>query len=64
VYLLSETGETVVLQAGRTPKVLARNTLDGHFVASPAVAGGRLFLRADDRLIAIGGGPAKAGPSR
>jgi outer membrane protein assembly factor BamB len=54
VYLLSETGETVVLEAGRTPKVLARNALDGHFVASPAVAGGRLFLRADDRLIAVG----------
>jgi outer membrane protein assembly factor BamB len=54
VYLVSETGETVVLQAGRTPKVLARNTLEGHFVASPAIAGGRLFLRADDRLIAVG----------
>lgn len=54
VYLLSETGETVVLQAGRTPKVLARNVLEGHFVASPAIAGGRLFLRADDRLIAVG----------
>ena len=54
VYLVSETGETVVLQAGRTPKVLARNTVEGHFVASPAIAGGRLFLRADDRLIAIG----------
>jgi outer membrane protein assembly factor BamB len=54
VYLLSETGETVVLQAGRTPKVLARNTVDGHFVASPAISGSRVFLRADDRLIAIG----------
>ena len=54
VYLVSETGETVVMQAGRTPKVLARNTVEGHFVASPAIAGGRLFLRADDRLIAIG----------
>jgi outer membrane protein assembly factor BamB len=54
VYLVSETGETVVLQAGRTPKVLARNSVEGHFVASPAIAGGRLFLRADDRLIAIG----------
>ena len=55
IYLVSETGETVVLQAGRTPKVLARNTVEGHFVASPAIAGGRIFLRADDRLIAIGG---------
>jgi outer membrane protein assembly factor BamB len=54
VYLVSETGETVVLQAGRSPKVLARNTVEGHFVASPAIAGGRLFLRADDRLVAIG----------
>ena len=54
IYLVSEGGETVVLQAGRTPKVLARNRVDGHFVASPAIAGGRLFLRADDRLVAIG----------
>lgn len=54
VYLVSETGETVVLAAGRTPKVLARNRLEGHFVASPAIAGGRIFLRADDRLIAVG----------
>ena len=54
VYLVGETGETVVLQAGRSPKIVARNSLDGHFVASPAIAGGRLFLRADDRLIAVG----------
>jgi hypothetical protein len=43
-----------VLQAGRTPKILARNSVDGHFVASPAIASGRLFLRADNRLIAVG----------
>jgi outer membrane protein assembly factor BamB len=54
VYLVSETGETVVLQAGRTAKVLSRNSVEGHFVASPAIAGRRVFLRADDRLIAVG----------
>jgi outer membrane protein assembly factor BamB len=54
VYFVSETGETVVLSAGRTPKVLARNRVNGHLVASPAISGGRLFLRADDRLIAVG----------
>jgi outer membrane protein assembly factor BamB len=54
IYFVSENGETVVLKAGRTPTVLARNRLDGHFVASPAIAGGRLFLRADDRLVAVG----------
>lgn len=54
VYFVSENGETVVLKAGRTPQVLSRNTLPGHFVASPAAGGGKIFLRADDRLFAIG----------
>jgi outer membrane protein assembly factor BamB len=54
IYLVSETGETVVLRAGRAPTVLARNSLDAHIVASPAMARGRLFLRGDDELIAIG----------
>lgn len=54
VYFVGEGGETVVLKAGRTAQVLARNTLPGHFVASPAAAGGRIFLRADDRLYAVG----------
>jgi serine/threonine protein kinase len=54
VYFVSETGETVVLRAGRTLEVLARNTLDGHFVASPAITGGLPYLRADDALIAVG----------
>jgi outer membrane protein assembly factor BamB len=54
IYLVSETGETVVLRSGRTFEVLARNQLDAHFVASPAIARGRLFLRADDALFAIG----------
>ncbi len=54
VYLASETGETVVLRAGRKPEILARNKLNTHIVASPAIARGRLFLRGDDELIAIG----------
>ena len=54
VYFVSETGETVVFRAGRTPQVLSRNALDAHIVASPAVARGRIFLRGDDELIAIG----------
>ncbi len=54
VYFVSENGETVVLKAGRTAQVLARNRLPGHFVASPAAGGGRIFLRADDRLFAVG----------
>jgi outer membrane protein assembly factor BamB len=54
VYLLSEDGETIVLAAGRTPTVLARNRLDARQLASPAISGGRLFIRSDDVLYAIG----------
>jgi outer membrane protein assembly factor BamB len=54
IYLASETGETVVLRAGRTPAVISRNKLNAHLVASPAISRGRLFLRGDDELIAIG----------
>ena len=54
IYFVSEAGETIVLKAGRTFEVMSRNKLDGHFVASPAAGGGRLFLRADDRIIAVG----------
>jgi outer membrane protein assembly factor BamB len=54
VYLVSEDGETIVLGAGRAPSVLARNKLTARQLASPAVAGGRLFIRSDDVLYAIG----------
>ena len=53
VYLVSEDGETIVLAAGRAPKVLARNRLSARQLASPAISGGRLFIRADDALYAI-----------
>jgi outer membrane protein assembly factor BamB len=54
VYLVSEDGETIVVAAGRTPKVLERNKLNARQLASPAIAGGRLFIRSDDALYAIG----------
>jgi outer membrane protein assembly factor BamB len=54
VYLASEDGETVVLSAGRTPRILSRNKLNARQLASPAIAGGRLFIRSDDALFAIG----------
>ena len=54
IYLVSETGETVVLKAGRTFEILSRNKLDAHFVASPAISRGRIFLRGDNELFAVG----------
>jgi outer membrane protein assembly factor BamB len=54
IYLLSETGEAIVLRAGRQPAVLERNALGYRLVASPAVSDGQFFLRSDDYLLAIG----------
>jgi outer membrane protein assembly factor BamB len=53
IYLLSETGETYVLRAGRTPEVLAENDLGERFIASPAIAQQRLFLRSDQALFSV-----------
>ena len=54
VYLLSEDGQAIVLAAGKSPRVLARNRLDARQLASPAISGGRLFIRTDDAVIAVG----------
>jgi outer membrane protein assembly factor BamB len=59
IYFLSQTGETVVVKAGRTPQILARNSLGERLVASPAIADGRIFLRSDARLFAIGKGNSR-----
>ena len=55
VYLFSETAETVVLEAGRELNVLQRNELGERVVSSPAVSEGRIFIRTDESLIAVGG---------
>ena len=57
IYLLSEDGQTIVLAAGgsgASPRVLARNRLNARQLASPAISGGRIFIRTDDAVIAIG----------
>jgi hypothetical protein len=55
VYFTSETGDVIVIRSGRQPEVLARNELGERLIASPAIAGGLLFLRSDDRLFAVSG---------
>ena len=54
VYMLSETGEMFVLRAGRKLEILAKNELGERFLASPAIAGGRIVLRGDGTLFGIG----------
>jgi len=54
IYFASETGETIVVKAGRAPAILARNDLGERLVASPAISKGQIFLRSDARLFTIG----------
>ena len=59
IYFLSQTGETIVVKAGRTPSILARNDLGARLVASAAISGGQIFLRSDGRLFAVGKGASR-----
>ncbi|MEK6324950.1 MAG: PQQ-binding-like beta-propeller repeat protein [Acidobacteriota bacterium] len=62
VYMMSETGETIVLKAGRELQILARNDLGERLVASPAISSGQLFIRTDAYLFCIG--KKSSGPAR
>jgi outer membrane protein assembly factor BamB len=53
IYFCSEDGKTTVLEAGRQFKVLAENTLEDGFMASPAIVGKALFLRTRTHLYRI-----------
>jgi outer membrane protein assembly factor BamB len=53
IYFFSEDGKATVIEAGRTFKKLAENTLDEGFMASPAIDGRALYLRTRSRLYRI-----------
>jgi len=54
LYVVNEEGTTTVIGLGERPKVLATNRLDETILATPAVAGGALYLRSDQHLWCIG----------
>jgi len=53
IFALSEDGDTFVIQAGPVFKLLGRNSLNEMTLASPAVAGGSLFVRTATKLYRI-----------
>jgi len=53
IYFVNEEGATTVMQAGAQPKFLSVNNLGDTFLASPAAAGGALYLRSDNALYCI-----------
>jgi len=54
VLMLTEEGVTFVLQAGDEYKELAKNDLAEMSLASPAVAGGAIYIRTQSKLYRIG----------
>jgi hypothetical protein len=62
VYLLSETGETIVLRAGPEAQIIARNQIGERPLASMAISNGRIFIRAPTRTCsALGAQPPEPG---
>lgn len=54
IYAAGENGYVVVLRDGPDLEVLARNDLGEAILATPAIAGGRLYIRTRTRLYCIG----------
>lgn len=55
LYCISETGEVVVLSAGKTFQEIGRMQLGEDSRATPAISGGRMYLRTNSKLFSIGG---------
>jgi outer membrane protein assembly factor BamB len=53
LYFCSQQGVTTVVKPGRTFESLATNTLEGSFMASPAVSGKALYLRTKTHLYRV-----------
>jgi outer membrane protein assembly factor BamB len=54
LYVVSKEGVTSVFKLGEKPELVATNTLGETILATPAIAGGRLYLRSDQHLYCIG----------
>ena len=54
IYITNEEGLTTVLKAGDRFEVLAENDLADYTLSSPAISGGRIFIRTTQFLYAIG----------
>ena len=54
VYIASERGKVVVLRAAGDWEILAVNELDADIFATPAVAEGKMYIRTQNALYAVG----------
>ena len=57
IYCINTKGEMTVVSAGGEFKVLATSQLPEGTHATPAIAGGRMYLRTFNHLYCLGGKP-------
>jgi hypothetical protein len=55
IAMTREDGETFMLKAGPKHELVGRNTVDEPVYSSPAIANGRIYIRGEKHLFAIGG---------
>ena len=61
IYATNEQGVTTVVAAADSFEVLAENAIGEYTLSSPAIAGGRIYLRTADHLYCIGDGSQATG---
>jgi outer membrane protein assembly factor BamB len=54
ILLTSEDGDTFIVKAGPTHEIIGTNTIGEPVYASPAIADGRIYIRSEKNLYAIG----------
>lgn len=54
IAMTSEDGDTYLVKAGPTHQITATNTVDEPVYSSPAIANGRIYIRGQKHLFAIG----------
>ncbi len=54
VYFLANDGVMKVVRPGPSPEVVAENELGEYCYASPAISGGRIYIRSENHLLCIG----------
>jgi outer membrane protein assembly factor BamB len=59
IYLVTRSGEVIVLKAGTEYKLLGKSTLPETSDSTPAIANGRMYIRTLNHLICIGDATGK-----
>ena len=54
IFLPGEDGDVFVVRAGREFGLIGTNSVPEMVMATPAISGGMLFIRAQDHLFAVG----------